>query len=255
MDKDSRVAKKFPAVLMIAAAVLLATAVPVFAWFSLSKSLSRTDDIEIDMPPIIYIRDDNLKDITSFNLDNLRINGGNGESNDYNMIFCVSPTIVGSVDNFFLGIIYTENLGMNINIYPVYSVTDEKPGEGVLYKESTIKPSGETEETTCYFEYRKEKTDDAADITNLYEYKLTYGDWTTTEPPAKGSSLNNGIYKSYENLKFGDVIEEPTELIDRLNDKSRLRFFVLNITWDENADADNVKEADVVYIITKGKQH
>lgn len=114
--------------LVLTLTLILMAVVPLYAWYAMTNRLSLTEKMEVDMPPTIYIKDDNLQEITSFNLDGLTI----GE--EYNEVFCVSPAIVGSVNSFFLGVIYSENLGMNINLYPVYSVADTEPSADTLYE-------------------------------------------------------------------------------------------------------------------------
>lgn len=239
-----RISRKAYRILLTVTVILLVTALPVFAWYTMSARYSRTEDMPIDMPPIIYVKDDNLQEITTFNLDGLKI----GEA--YNTVFCVSPTILGSVETFFLGVIYTENLGMNISLYPVFSVTDTAPAPGALYEERNITSAGGAETTKCYFNYNTEVTADPNDIT-YYTYKETYGNWENTVKPDAGHP-NVGVYKAYSNMKFGDVITEPSELIDKMNDTGRFRFFVLNITWEDDTATENVKETDIVYIVTNG---
>lgn len=95
--------------ILVMAGVLMISAV---AWFALANR-SRSGDLEIEMPPIIYIKDDNLREMTSFDLDGLQIN------KTYNALFCVAPAYEGAVKDFDLGVIYTENIGMVIKLYPV----------------------------------------------------------------------------------------------------------------------------------------
>lgn len=230
---------------LLAVCILLCVSLTVGAWYSFTGRLSRTDEFEINMPPIIYIKDDNLQEMTSFNLDGLRV----GE--EYRTVFCVSPAVPDSVNNFFLGLIYTENLGMEISLYPVHSVTDTAPqGNGALYLEREITPEGGSA-TSCYFNYR---TAAAGDDTDGYDCKTTYGNWTNETRPAPGGTLNGGIYKAYRNIKFSENAAEGTGLLDKLNDRRQYRFFVLHITWPEDYDTrtENVKEADIVYIVSKG---
>ena len=247
-ENASRIPRKAVSATITLVSLLLVTTISVSAWFASLIRKNRTDEGEIVMPPIIYVKDNNLYEMQSFHLDGLRI------SEEYNVVFCVSPTIPGSAKSFFLGLIYTENLGMHINIYPVYSVSDTRPGKDVLYEECVIRPEGESVDTTCYFQYYK-SSGDAPDVpANQYDYKVTYGNWENPDKPAVGGSLNNGIYKSYDHLKFDALQEEPGALLEKVNDLSRYRFFVLNITWDENAGEGNAKEVDAVYIVTRGER-
>lgn len=223
------------------AGVLLAAVFAVSAWYTMMNKLTRTKEQEIDMPPIIFIKDDNLQEITSFHLDGLKI----GE--EYNAVFCVSPAVLGSVDNFFLGVIYTENLGMNISLYPVSSVTEaEQAGKEYVMREITAAGGGKT---TCYFNFSKLQ-DGGSDIDG-YTHTVTYGDWVNETPLGPGN-LNTGVYKAYRNLRFSDTQKPSASLIDELNDKRQYRFFILNITWTENAGTENAKETDIVYIVSKG---
>lgn len=231
-------------VLAIVAALLL-VAEPVFAWYSKLIRYSRTEEMEIGMPPVIYLKDDNLREMTSFHLDGLKIGV------EYNFVFCVSPTVMGSITNFFLGLIFTENMGMDINIYPVFKVTTDG-AVSANYKQSEFVDGKVT--TTCYYNfYKANDTVFEETVLNGYTYTTTYGNWTTETLPDPGESLNNGVYKSYKGLKFSPSSgESPTELIDRLNDRSRFRFFVLNITWKPDTGVENIKEADIVYIVSQG---
>ena len=70
-----------------------------------------------------------MQNITSFNLDGLKV----GE--EYNTLFCVAPAKINVVDSFFLGLVYTENMGMDMKLYPVHSIT-ENP---VLGQESQMR--------------------------------------------------------------------------------------------------------------------
>ncbi|MDD6094973.1 MAG: hypothetical protein PUC29_04435 [Clostridia bacterium] len=234
--------------LVLTLTLILMAVVPLYAWYAMTNRLSLTEKMEVDMPPTIYIKDDNLQEITSFNLDGLTI----GE--EYNEVFCVSPAIVGSVNSFFLGVIYSENLGMNINLYPVYSVADTEPSADTLYESRVINS------TPYYFQFRKEKQDGSDNIADTYTYKETYGNWNDDQRPAVDSpyygNLNYGVFKSYDNNLFSAVQPPNTpDLIDELNDTSRSRFFILNVTWRDDIDYQgeaNVKEADIVYIVAKG---
>lgn len=241
MGENLHVSRKITKIAIVVCVIMLVAIIPVYAWYVSMNKLTRTEDMQVDMPPIIYIRDDNLEEVTSFHLDGLKI----GE--EYNEVFCVSPALIGSVKNFFLGVIYTENLGMEINIYPVDAVTDTIPtGDGVLYEEREVTLSGGMG-GTCYFQYGKTWPDNS-------DNSITYGGWTETEKPAD-ANLNYGVYKSYNGMKFTEVQSVPDTVIEKLNDTSRYRFFILNITWPlSDTGEDNAKEADIVYIVTKGNQ-
>lgn len=221
-------------------AILLAVLVPVCAWYTMTKRLSLTESMEVDMPPTIYIKDDKLQEITSFNLDGMTI----GE--EYNKVFCVSPAVIGSVNSFFLGVIYSENLGMDINIYPVYAVTDTEPTGDTLYENCDIGNAA------YYFQYRKVKQDASDNIADRYEFNETYGNWENKLKPI--GKLNYGVYKAYNGNEFSEPeATAPSEFIDKLNDTGRYRFFILNITWNENYQGEaSAKEADIVYIVAKG---
>ena len=233
-----------PSVVTVILIALLLTE-SVFAWFSRDSRYSKTDELEIGLPPIIYLKDDNLNEMTTFHLDGLKI------GIEYNFVFCVAPALQGSVKDFFLGLVFTENMGMDINVYPVSEVTLGSAADGAEYSSSDINDGGTV--TTCYYNFYK--TNDKHfdnEVLNGYTYKTTYGDWKNETPPSVGHSLNSGIYKSYDKLKFSDVGSDSNALIDRLNDTSRLRFFVLNITWAEHSGTDNIKETDIVYIVSRG---
>lgn len=241
MVKNLRKSRKITKIAIIVCVIIMAAVIPVYAWFARMSRLTRTKELVVDMPPVIYIRNDNLEEVTSFKLDGLKI----GE--DYNEVFCVSPALLSSVQDFFLGVIYTENLGMEINIYPVDEVVDTKPTEeGVQYEEREV-DLGSGLSGTCYFNYNTVWPDGSS-------AKVTYGGWKNEEKPA-GANLNYGVYKSYSGVGFTEAQSVPKDLIEKLNDTSRYRFFILNITWNESSPGmDNAKEADIVYIVTKGKQ-
>lgn len=239
MDKKLHISIKNMRIVINVLAIFLVIIIPVYAWYTSTKHFSLTKSLEVDMPPTIYIKDDNLAEITTFNLDGMTI----GE--EYNKVFCVSPAVVGSVNSFFLGVIYSENLGMDINIYPVDSVTDTKPTEGTLYQSSVIQGN------PYYFNYAN---------TNSDNYKKTYGNWTDTEKPTENTddyhigNLNYGIYKAYNNNLFTEsTSKDSSNLIEKLNDTGRYRFFVLSVTWNGSTNLEaNAKEADIVYIVAKG---
>lgn len=230
---------------LCAVGVLMTAVLVVSAWYvSITHRLTRTDELDIDIPPIIYIKDDNLQEITSFHLDGLKT----GE--EYNAVFCVSPAVPGSVNDFFLGVIYTENLGMNISLYPVSSVTEQEIA-GTPSEKREITAEDGISKTTCYFNYQKSQDGSTGAGTDGYTYKVTYGNWQNEIKPGPGN-LNTGIYKAYRNLQFSETYTGSASQIDKLNDKRQFRFFILNITWTENAGMDNAKETDIVYIVSKG---
>ena len=199
--------------ILVMAGVLMISAV---AWFALANR-SRSGDLEIEMPPIIYIKDDNLREMTSFDLDGLQIN------KTYNALFCVAPAYEGTVRDFDLGVIYTENIGMVIKLYPVQKIT-EKP-ESAEYEKRTL------EGQDCYFNYTTERNPDAT-------YQQTH--------------LNRGVYKTYSD-EFKDYTAEGRDIYAKLNDTEAYRFYVLQVTWKENiSEAELEKETDVVYIVTQG---
>lgn len=78
---------------------------------------------------------------------------------------------------------------------------------------------------------------------------MTYGNWETTPKPAD-ANLNTGVYKAYYNQQFEEK-ETDGSLLSQLNNTSLYRFYVLNITWGQQG-TDNMKETDIVYIVTKG---
>lgn len=229
MDGKLHISSKNMRIVITVLAIFLVIIIPVYAWYTSTKRYSLTDGLEVDMPPTIYIKDDNLAEITTFNLDGMTI----GE--EYNKVFCVSPAVVGSVNSFFLGVIYSENLGMDINIYPVDSVTDTEPTEGVLYQSSVIKGN------PYYFAYK-----------NTSSVDPTYGNWTNDNKPI--GNLNYGVYKAYNNNLFTkSTSTDSPNLIEKLNDTGRYRFFVLSVTWNGSINLEaNAKEADIVYIVAKG---
>ena len=227
----------------VAIVLLLAVVGQSFAWLMQDLKYSRTEKLELTLPPTIYLKDDHLQNMTTFHLDGLKVGV------EYNAVFCVAPAIYGSVNTFFLGLIYTQNIGMEINLYPVFSVTEGVAVDGAEYKQVGVTQSGTTYD--CYYNFYKENdTVFENEVYNGYTYKKTYGDWTTTTQPEEGN-LNDGIFKSYDGLKFSKDENTSSNLLDELNDVSRYRFFVLNITWAEDSGVDNVKEADVVYILAQ----
>lgn len=212
--------------ILVMAGVLMISAV---AWFALANR-SRSRDLEIEMPPIIYIKDDNLREMTSFDLDGLQIN------KTYNALFCVAPAYEGAVKDFDLGVIYTENIGMVINLYPVQNITD-KP-ESTEYEKRTL------EGQDCYFNYT---TSDASWNATVKYTKDRVDDETQDQ-----THLNRGVYKTYSD-EFKDYTAEETDIYAKLNDTEAYRFYVLQVTWKENiSEAELEKETDVVYIVTQG---
>ena len=212
--------------ILVMAGVLMISAV---AWFALANR-SRSGDLEIEMPPIIYIKDDNLREMTSFDLDGLQIN------KTYNALFCVAPAYEGAVKGFDLGVIYTENIGMIIDLYPVQSIT-EKP-TSTEYEKRTL------DGQDCYFNYT---TSDASWNATVKYTKARVDNETQDQ-----THLNRGVYKTYSD-EFKDYTAEGTNIYTKLNDTEAYRFYVLQVTWKENiSEAELEKETDVVYIVTRG---
>ena len=212
--------------ILVMAGVLMISAV---AWFALANR-SRSGDLEIEMPPIIYIKDDNLREMTSFDLDGLQIN------KTYNALFCVAPAYEGAVKDFDLGVIYTENIGMIIDLYPVQSIT-EKP-TSTEYEKRTL------DGQDCYFNYT---TSDASWKATVKYTKDRVDDETQDQ-----THLNRGVYKIYKG-EFDEYKATGTDILTKLNNTEAYRFYVLQVTWKENiSEAELEKETDVVYIVTQG---
>lgn len=212
--------------ILVMTGVLMISAV---AWFALANR-SRSGDLEIEMPPIIYIKDDNLREMTSFDLDGLQIN------KTYNALFCVAPAYKGAVKDYDLGVIHTENIGMIINLYPVQNITD-KP-ESAEYEKRTL------EGQDCYFNYT---TSDASWKATVKYTKDRVDDETQDQ-----THLNRGVYKIYKGA-FAEYTETGTDILAKLNNTEAYRFYVLQVTWKENiSEAELEKETDVVYIVTQG---
>lgn len=236
------------AVVLILAAVLSCSA---YAWFVGFKR-SRTEGMEVDIPPIIYINDSNLAQMTTFDLEGLQVNRG------YTEVFCVAPAYADAVDHFDLGVIYTENIGMQIDIYPVSSI-GEAAGDGSLSVLRTLNDGSE-----CYFNYKKELTPiEGIERAEELSYRQSYGGWAREDGESGGSldesyladHLNRGVYKKYTGFRFAHSAQmrPSNSLIDKMNDLSAYRFFVLCVTWRDNiSEAELEGEADIVYIVAKG---
>lgn len=208
------------------AGVLMISAV---AWFALANR-SRSGDLEIEMPPIIYIKDDNLREMTSFDLDGLQIN------KTYNALFCVAPAYEGAVKDFDLGVIYTENIGMVINLYPVQNITAAATGSE--HEVRTL------DGKACYFNYT---TSDAR-----WNATVKYTKDRVDNETQDQTHLNRGVYKTYSD-EFKDYTAEGRDIYAKLNDTEAYRFYVLQVTWKENiSEAELEKETDMVYIVTQG---
>lgn len=211
--------------ILVMAGVLMISAV---AWFALANR-SRSRDLEIEMPPIIYIKDDNLREMTSFDLDGLQIN------KTYNALFCVAPAYEGAVKDFDLGVIYTENIGMVIKLYPVQKIT-EKP-ESTEYEKRTL------EGQDCYFNYDSAKSPTP---------DVTYTKKRSKDETYQETHLNRGVYKIYKG-EFEEYTATGKDIFTKLNNTEAYRFYVLQVTWKENiSEAELEKETDVVYIVTQG---
>ena len=212
--------------ILVMTGVLMISAV---AWFALANR-SRSGDLEIEMPPIIYIKDDNLREMTSFDLDGLQIN------KTYNALFCVAPAYKGAVKDYDLGVIHTENIGMIINLYPVQNITD-KP-ESAEYEKRTL------EGQDCYFNYT---TSDAS-----WNATVKYTKNRVDNETQDQTHLNRGVYKIYKGT-FDEYKATGTDILTKLNNTEAYRFYVLQVTWKENiSEAELEKETDVVYIVTQG---
>lgn len=208
------------------------------AWFAFNR-VGRTDDMEVDIPPVIYIKDDNLSEMVSFNLDGLQIN------KPYSSVFCVAPAFKNAVENFELGVIYTENIGMIIDIYPVSVVSESAESAEFVYKD--FKRDGQV--FPCYFNYSTTNE-------KWKPSKVTYGGWSNEDSTNPEGNLNRGIYKiyrEYKELKFSEEESGSSNIYGELNDTSKYRFFTLCVTWKTQiTEAELEKEADVVYIVSKG---
>lgn len=212
--------------ILVMTGILMISAV---AWFALANR-SRSGDLEIEMPPIIYIKDDNLREMTSFDLDGLQIN------KTYNALFCVAPAYKGAVKDYDLGVIHTENIGMVIDLYPVQSITETPT--------STEHEKRTLDGKECYFNYT---TSDAS-----WKATVKYTKDRVDSETQDQTHLNRGVYKTYRD-EFKDYTAEKTDIYAKLNDTEAYRFYVLQVTWKKNiSEAELEKETDVVYIVTQG---
>lgn len=228
---------------LLALALLLVCSSSVYAWFAAGR-IARTEELEVDVPPIIYIKDDNLQEMTSFRLDGLQIR------QEYTAVFCVAPAYRDAVESFELGVVYTENIGMVIDLFPVTAI-GAAAGEGKsVFRTLT---DGEAE-YPCYFDYAETLSPVVEGEAGALSSKTTYGDWVN-ETPLQGGSLNAGIYRVYSGFRFtGGDSAAPADIYEKLTDTSSYRFFVLRVTWKENlSGAEPDKEADIVYIVSIGK--
>lgn len=201
------------------------------AWFVMHK-MSRTDDMEVIMPPIIYIRDDKLEVMESFDLDGLQIN------ETYYALFCVAPAYKGVVEDFEVGVIYTENIGMVIDLFPVESIT-AAPKSGMENQHRRL------ENDVYYFNYEETETTVAAAYTNNRV--------SASDGNADPDNLNRGVHKMYEGKFEAQGDKSYSDRLADLNDTEAYRFYVLRVTWKDNITAAQLeKETDVVYIVTKG---
>ncbi|MFR6393732.1 MAG: hypothetical protein ACLUNQ_00185 [Oscillospiraceae bacterium] len=212
--------------ILVMAGVLMISAV---AWFALANR-SRSGDLEIEMPPIIYI-----KGRQSAGDDLLR--SGRPARSTRPITPCsawLRP--MRAVKDFDLGVIYTENIGMVINLYPVQNIT-EKP-ESAEYEKRTL------EGQDCYFNYT---TSDAS-----WKATVSYTKERNPDATYQQTHLNRGVYKTYSD-EFKDYTAEGRDIYAKLNDTEAYRFYVLQVTWKENiSEAELEKETDVVYIVTQG---
>lgn len=201
------------------------------AWFVMHK-MSRTKELEVIMPPIIYIRDDKREVMESFDLDGLQIN------ETYYALFCVAPAYKGVVEDFEVGVIYTENIGMIIDLFPVENIT----GAAVDGKQNQQRL---LDGTQCYFNYVE---DTEVNKPNNVYYSNKKGDSDTL-----ADNLNRGVHKMYGGKFVKYVPTGTNETLKDLNDTEAYRFYVLRVTWkDDITAAELEKETDVVYIVTKG---
>lgn len=236
--------------------ILLATSIvffvasiayPTVAWFTKGNRTAHVGQIEINIPPLIYIRDDGLEEMTSFNLDGLQIN------TKYDFVFCVAPSKKDTVKSFSLGVFYTENIGMIINVYPVNSISTTKPAGSseertVKYTNKTSYTAGPSGEAVYYFGY---DTTDASWQTPTVGYGKDFSEDPTTEE----GNLNRGIRKLYQNLVFeknSKNWKQYTSIEDEIQDKGHYVFFIMEITWDDSITVNTDKEVDIVYLSTKG---
>lgn len=213
-----------------------------FAWFFLRK-VSETGDLEIDIPPIIYIKDDNLREMTSFELDGLQIN------REYASVFCVSPVFENAVSSFDLGVIYTENIGMVIDIYPVENISFASSNGSSEIEKSLANGRN------CYFTYSIDEGSLENWHGNKVEKKVTYGGWENTDPAYRQEDLTRGVYKYYTGFRFYDseTDGETDETLKEMKNTQRYVFFVLKVTWKDNlVEEELAKEVDIVYIVSNG---
>lgn len=227
---------------LLALALILVSSCTVYAWFVAGR-MSRTDTLEVDIPPIIYIKDDNLREMTSFQLDGLQIR------QDYTAVFCVAPAYRNAVETFELGVIYTENIGMIIEIYPVTGIAAAAGAGKSVFR--TLNEGGT--EFPCYFGYDEALSPAVTGEQGALREKTTYGDWVN-ETPATDGSLNGGVYRLYSGFRFTESESAPTgSIYEKLRDTAAYRFFVLRVTWKEDiSEAELEKETDIVYIVSKG---
>lgn len=236
-EKLKSVNKKLIGSFFVLVALTVILGAEVFAWFYISR-VTRSDDLEIDIPPIIYVKDDNVRQMTSFGLDGLQVD------EEYTTVFCVSPAYLNAVHSYELAVIYTENMGMDIELYPIEEISAAASDPGDNY-EDIVRSIGDAEaKAEIHFTYNKQ-----------FDWgesrKVTYNGWESDDSSTSGI-INRGVYKKYSNMKFDtSYTESDTGILNTLKDGRWYKFYALKITWKET-DADIKKEADIVYIAANG---
>lgn len=211
-------------------ALFLALGLSVTAWFADNKRTVHTQKLEVEIPPILYIRNneaDTNDGLQVLNLENLII----GQTTY--IVFCVVPRRNENVAEYSLQLAYTTNMNESINLYRVSSISasEQAPGSAAHYG-------------GYYYTFN------SADPLNVG------GDVTL---PADLGQTFYGTYQRYTEQIFTDFDEGsfilPTDIKNNLDSVniSEASFYVLEIYWEDGINLNNIdkKETDLLYVYVK----
>ena len=204
---------------VISLAVLLVTAVGVYAWFTNQKSLATIT--RVNAPMALSIGAGAKEDSKYIDMGGIDVSG---ETKKKDFVFCVySDETVG---NYKIQLAHTTNIPFD---YTVYKATESNENGDVLYVDKSNTNHYYTKGAEISGAYLNQK--EADKIANDTLHDKSYGTYSSVQKNAEPLYWQSGSIAPLQ----------PTETNTGFVD-----YYILEVSSEENVPAD--KETDIVYI-------
>lgn len=238
--------KKKTALLALTIFLCFAVAGGTFAWYvRKDKKQAQTAEAEIMAPYNLYLMNPNAKDSLRFAVGNLHpgevkhtvICVSNRIPEDYTGEDNISELVKESEFNYELQLVYTENLAVDYNLYPLQR--HEMPEDGTALPDDAILLEGDDPVYKTYYWQKAASSVTGQDHTEKMT-KEVFGEEDTADV------VNLGKY-----IFYGD---DDMKLAYK-NNTYEYDYYLIEVKWKDISDFDAYKkETDMVYVVVNAKQ-